>query len=326
MVRSKNHCPVCSRKVATNHRAICCDKCDCWIHIKCNQLDARSYEYLKNSHDNWYCMKCLAEVVPFSALDDENCRLTLQGKNHIPHYLTPVPDCQLMSLYEKIKTMEIDENINDLIDDDNYDKTISEMNSVKSKPSLSMIHLNIASLPFHIDELDSMINTIDQELDLIGISETKLNNLGSTNISLKNYTYVHCMSESSKGGTLLYVSDKHSYHERQDLQVYKAKELESIFIEIDQQKGKNIIVGCIYRHPNMSVEEFNKSHLTNLLRKLKKEQKSKDIYLMGDFNINLINYNSCEYSQEFVDLMASSELLPLISAPYSDNKQKQNSY
>ena len=261
-------------------------------------------------------MKCLAEVVPFSALDDENYLLTLQGKNNVPHYLTSVPDCQLLSLYEKIKSLEVDEDgENCLIDNDNYYKTISELNLIKSNPSLSMLHLNIASLPFHIDELDCMINTIDKKFDFIEISETKLNKSGSANISLNNYTHVHCLSESSKGGTLIYVSDKHSFKERLDLQIYKSRELESTFVEIDIPSGKNVIVGCIYRHPDMSVVEFNNVYLMNLLKKLKKEQKSKEIYLMGDYNINLINYDSCEYAQEFVDLMASSEFLPMISAP-----------
>ena len=46
------------------------------------------------------------------------------------------------------------------------------------------------------------------------------------------------------------------------------------------------IVGCIYKHPCMKIDEFNSSFLTPLLYKLSFE--NKDIFLMGDFNVNLL--------------------------------------
>ena len=32
-------CSVCSRAVAKNHKAVKCDECDKWIHIKCNHIN-----------------------------------------------------------------------------------------------------------------------------------------------------------------------------------------------------------------------------------------------------------------------------------------------
>ena len=60
-----------------------------------------------------------------------------------------------------------------------------------------------------------------------------------------------------------------------------------MFIEIINIKKANIVVGCIYKHPNMDVIEFN-NHLTQILE-VSKEQKQ--IFLLGDFSINLLNYN-----------------------------------
>ena len=70
--------------------------------------------------------------------------------------------------------------------------------------------------------------------------------------------------KGEKGGALLYISDCFQYTERADLDgiTYKDKELESKFIEIILVNNKNIIVGCIYRHPSMSVNEFNSDYLT----------------------------------------------------------------
>ena len=69
------------------------------------------------------------------------------------------------------------------------------------------------------------------------------------------------------GGTLLYINNKLSYKLRQDLCIYKSSELESTFIEIKNPKKTNIIIGCIYRHPTMNLNEFKDKHLNILLQK-----------------------------------------------------------
>ena len=73
-------------------------------------------------------------------------------------------------------------------------------------------------------------------------------------------------TESHADGTLLYINNKLSYKLRQDLCIYKSSELESTFIEIINPKKKtNIIIGCIYRHPTMNLNEFNNNYLNILL-------------------------------------------------------------
>ena len=48
----------------------------------------------------------------------------------------------------------------------------------------------------------------------------------------------------------------------------------------------NIIVGCIYRHSDNNTDDFNTICLRLLLQKLPKKL-SKNIFLLGDFNIVL---------------------------------------
>ena len=98
-----------------------------------------------------------------------------------------------------------------------------------------------------------------------------------------------------------------------DLKIYKAKELESIFIEIMHPLDKNVIVGCIYRHPSMSLKEFNNSYLLSLQDKIARE--NKNVILLGDFNINLLNYDTCHETSAFLDSMCSSSLFPYITQP-----------
>ena len=75
-------------------------------------------------------------------------------------------------------------------------------------------------------------------------------------------------TEAEKGDTLLYISQDLKYKNRSDLNISQAKELESTFLEIENKNSKNTIVGCIYKHPNMSITEFISDFLEPLLTKM----------------------------------------------------------
>ena len=71
--------------------------------------------------------------------------------------------------------------------------------------------------------------------------------------------------------------------------IYKAFEPKSAFVEICNPKETNVIIGCIYKHQNANINEFIDDYLNKILDKLFKENKT--IFLCGNFNINLLNYD-----------------------------------
>ena len=97
---------------------------------------------------------------------------------------------------------------------------------------------------------------------------------------------------------------------RNDLNIYKKNELESTFIEIVNPKKSNIIVGVIYRHPSMNLTGFTCNYLNKPLENISKEQKS--VFLLGNFNVNLLNYNEHNQTNEFLDSLVSNSFIPLI--------------
>ena len=113
-------------------------------------------------------------------------------------------------------------------------------------------------------------------------------------------------------GTLLYIANHLSYKPHHDLNIYKKNELESTFIEIMNPKKSNIIVGTIYKHPSMDLTDFNSSYLNSLLEKISKQ---KSVFLLGDFNINLMNYIVHNPTNGFLDSLASNSFLPYILQP-----------
>ena len=63
----------------------------------------------------------------------------------------------------------------------------------------------------------------------------------------------------------------------------------------------------------MELTDFNCNYLKKLLENISKEQKS--IFLLGDFNVNLLNYNEHNQTNEFLDSLASNSFIPLILQP-----------
>ena len=72
-------------------------------------------------------------------------------------------------------------------------------------------------------------------------------------------------------------------------------------------------MGVIYRYLSMDLSDFNCDYLNRLLENISKEQKS--IFLLRDFNVNLLNYNEHNQTNEFLDSLSSNSFIPLILQP-----------
>ena len=132
---------------------------------------------------------------------------------------------------------------------------------------------------------------------------------------MPGYNIEYTPTESSNGGTLLYIKQGINYKLRKDLQMYKSKELEPMFIEVLEPgiSRNNMIIGCIYCHPSMEISEFNSHFLPVLLEKISEEKKM--VVLLGDFNADLLKFDHDDEVADFLDAMYSKLLLPNISSP-----------
>ena len=170
-----------------------------------------------------------------------------------------------------------------------YDiEEIQTLNIPNKSKSLSMFHINTCSLSKNFDDLEYLLKTTNMNFDIIAISETRItkniNNILS-NINLNNYAFEFTPTEFSAGGTLIYVANHLAYKPRTDLQIYKKRDLESTFTEKINPKKSNIIIDCIYRHPNIHLNGFNSDYLNSLFSKLSKKKKT--VFLLGDYNVDL---------------------------------------
>ena len=181
--------------------------------------------------------------------------------------------------------------------------------------SLALFHINACSLNKNFDDLDHLLKCTNKVFSIIAVTETRITKQTSltTNINLRNYAIEFTPTESTAGGTLLYIASHLSYKPRPDLNVYKANQLESTFVEIINPKKGNIVIGCLYKHANMDVLDFKNNYLMQIFEIVSKERKQ--VFLLGDFNINLPNYNDHQPTNDFLDSLASNSFIPYILHP-----------
>ena len=122
-------------------------------------------------------------------------------------------------------------------------------------------------------------------------------------------TITFTSSYSEKGGVAIYAKDKLNSLERADLNI-KNFDFESTWLEIKNKNSKNIICGCIYRHPCHNLSEFLQ-YLEKCLKIIAKENRG----VCGDFNIDLLKIESINSIQEYYNLLCSYGLLPQIIQP-----------
>ena len=121
-------------------------------------------------------------------------------------------------------------------------------------------------------------------------------------------------TETTHGGTGFYIRDNINFIERSDIELTSPGNFESKFIEI-KFENKNLVIGCIYRHPNsqISVPNFCEEHLDPILIKIAND--NKQCILMGDFNVNLLKSDSDTAISLFYNTLTSHHYSPFVLQP-----------
>ena len=183
------------------------------------------------------------------------------------------------------------------------------------KNRFSIFHLNIASLEYHVDELKSLLSVLNHDFDVIGITETKIKNSEPiSNLKLEGYNFEFTPTNTSFGGTSLYVRDCYAYEKKSEYTISLSGIAESTFIEIKSESSKNIIIGCIYRH-HCKLDKFMKNFFEKLIVTISDKEKSKYCILMGDFNADLLKTDSDLDIENFFNFLSSFGFRPLILQP-----------
>lgn len=305
-------CGICNKQVNNNHKALCCDICQKWIHIKCNFITKTEYEKFKDDSQSWYCLKCLKDIIPFAGINNDSLFKTFQGIAETNLDFECINE-SYQSAFAISSNDDTEIEINHEVIPYIHPTDIRKCKI--GEKSLGVLHLNISSISSHIDDLKILLSLIKNKIDIICLSESRIKKgiLPTTNIEIQGYSIEHTPTEANAGGVMMYISKDLKYKLRTDLSMYNPKELESLFIELLLPKQKHLILGCVYRHPNMNANDFNRNFLPNILTKTQRERKN--FMLTGDFNFNLLNNHNHSETSEFIEQMFSHNLIPRILHP-----------
>ena len=242
-----------------------------------------------------------AQIFPFGYLSKSEL-LDLYGID-MPSQLAMLPSFTVRSKLTKMSNLgdfDMDENLVHAINS-NY-ISLSDLSSLKlTSSAFSLFHMNIRSLSAHFDELLQLLGTFKFNFDVIGIFGTKEKSSDGflPNVTLPGYNLHSQPTKSSAGGVALYVRSSLDHKIRQDFSITK-DQFEIISVEIISRNDRNTVCCCVYRHPNTEVQEFT-NFISQALEKITKE--GKNLFFMGDFNLNLLNYDTHSDTDDFFNLM-----------------------
>ena len=198
--------------------------------------------------------------------------------------------CQFSEFQDRSVTCETETNLSsslglakiesDYYFPDNLPDVLHDIN----EPLFKIMCMNINSIPQKYENfLEEFEKLLCSNIDVFGFCETKLNSDIEHLYELPNYHMFNNNVSRNKGGVTLYIHSQHKAIVRHDLTILTTH-TETLFVEISKKQG-NLLIGIIYRRPHTSMDDFL-NYMNETLSTVQKE--TKKVYLMGDFNLDLL--------------------------------------
>ena len=273
--------------------------------------------------NDWFCGKCITELFPYNHLDNDVDFITasfdvsestgkslcylfeklfvpfeLNDQDHTSFLTDADPDIHFYNTFNQ-SSVECNYYLETTFNND-LDKT-KGMREV-----LSLCHMNIRSVRKNLDSFENYLNLLNHKFTVIGLSETWLSNDDYNLYGLSGYNFIgNHRSDRIGGGVAICLKENIAYTMRDDLSRFD-DDIESICIEIEKDQNgchKNFVIEVIYHPPNQDLKHFAEK-VNDLVHSLKSEKKR--CYLLGDYNVNLLNYDQHVPTGEFVDMLSSN--------------------
>ena len=184
------------------------------------------------------------------------------------------------------------------------------INSSLQKPGLKIGHLNIRSLPKHLDELRIFLQ--ENPFDVFCLNETWLNSSwrdGELIVEGYNLVRKDRQDDQCGGGTAIYYKSNLVARLRTD--IYSI-DVEALWLEFTFPNKSKILVSSVYRPPNVEVKDFI-SKFESLLDYSCSEEK--ETLIFGDLNCDLAAKKLSADTKELCMLFKVYQFIQLIKEP-----------
>ena len=124
------------------------------------------------------------------------------------------------------------------------------------------LFISTCSIPKNLKKFELFLSNLKHKFQIICCSESWLKDSTKDRYTPRGFTHVFDYREKKRGGgTLIFIKDSVQYEERKYLILDLHSDLtNSSFIELDKHtinKRSNIVLGCIYKPPHVSITQFN---------------------------------------------------------------------
>ncbi|XP_055995545.1 uncharacterized protein LOC125668382 isoform X2 [Ostrea edulis] len=195
-------CSTCRKPVKSNQKAIQCDFCELWVHLKCTNLDHAAYMSLGKSEDYFYCNLCESRLPNFtdSFFNDEEITYSQppsgDGMHKNVHFTSAnQSNSPLATPNGKSKVQENEED----------DIFVELFSARKANPKKFIVaYLNINSLRSKIEHIHELLTR--NIVDILFLSETKVDEtFVDAQFQVDNYILWRRDRNAHGGGILAYL-------------------------------------------------------------------------------------------------------------------------
>ena len=326
-------CAVCTKNVLSHSPHLYCHKCFNVVHLCClHNVSKNDTLYTLRDDNIWYCPNCIQDTLPFVWMDDDSFYDTilhfersekhvsleeLNKKVFIPFEIND--ETQMSPLFEidpDLQYFNVFANRLSCCDyhlEDSFNKKCRDLRI--DQTCFSLLHTNIRSVPKNLINFTNYLDLLCIKFSVIGLTETWLQENNVDCYGIEGYKTVNKYRSARQGGGVsLFIVDRLPYILRDDL-VYMNDHIECLFIELEGtsvDSDKNYVVGIVYRPPNTNINMFNDT-FSHILSTIKCENKK--CYIMGDYNINLLNCDKHSPTEDFINTMFLHSFFPTINKP-----------
>ena len=267
-----------------------------------------------------YCFNCLSEALPFYSETDSDTLILNPTQNislNALHLNSCTPNFNFLTDESEHHPLL---NCLDIDPDNNYFNNISYMSSysspyslsskfIPSSPKFSIMHINCRSILSKMNEIKELLSY--WPVTILSLTETWLEENENDLVVVPGYQFLSKPRNHNKGGggTGFLIKQEISFDVLDDFTSFIS--FEGLFIRINHKLGSSI-VGVIYRPPGSKLNEFT-IEIDSVLSKIRK--KSKEHFLVGDFNADLLKINNHKHTEDFFNCLLSHHLLPTITKP-----------
>ena len=177
--------------------------------------------------------------------------------------------------------------------------------STLANNSLSIYHHNIRGCRTNFELFKSFVTSLKVTFSFIALTETNLSEDTDHKYDIPGY---YCINQYSTHGIKLYCLRSLQCNKLPDL-CFANEFIESLYINVNHSNLNKLTIGVVYRPHSKTIANFNNYLENNVMAKFKRNN---NYIITGDFNINLLAYNTNEHVKNFSNILLTKNLVPSV--------------